>query len=503
MKQTVYLLVFALIATCSLSWAADSDFEMAITVGEATISGAPNSVASGEIPFEITFTSHIEEVTGWSLGVKVEPEEGVTMAITSVGSTAELDVVNNGAAPGFFSYKAFDADQAALAANCANGECDGITASGFTQGIVIDMMMTYTLPIGTIAVSQGTVQIEGTVVDADPETCEPLATPLTGSLVFTDELGDPATATLAVYGGNSFPPAVQTPATITIVPSCKVQPAEFAVLAGEGGSGAEGGVPEDLVKLNFAGIGGTKAAGEIQGWSYGLCIADGSLLAIVEAVLGDDTATCNEGGPPGFDNLKIYDGQGLTHGVVVDMMSQVYVDAQNDWEDLVITYEILMTEEGQSTYVYPCSRVLGDPATPNVMVVDGNSIPGSTYENPDDELEDPESPGNNRIASFVFVPGVQVIPGNTNGDGRLDLADGIAILTHLFRNEGGETLPCELAADANGDCAIDVSDAIYLIYYVLQPNIDGFPFPAPVFGDGVTLITPDVCPELTCMEEQG
>ncbi|MFN0058405.1 MAG: S8 family peptidase [Planctomycetota bacterium] len=51
--------------------------------------------------------------------------------------------------------------------------------------------------------------------------------------------------------------------------------------------------------------------------------------------------------------------------------------------------------------------------------------------------------------------------GDSNGDGLLDIADAITLLTHLF--SGGLT-SCPLSMDANDDDAVDIGDAIYLLF---------------------------------------
>ena len=57
--------------------------------------------------------------------------------------------------------------------------------------------------------------------------------------------------------------------------------------------------------------------------------------------------------------------------------------------------------------------------------------------------------------------------GDANGDGTINIADGLAILEHLFR--GGRSVRCTAAADYNGDGTLNVADAISLFSY-LFPN---------------------------------
>ena len=54
--------------------------------------------------------------------------------------------------------------------------------------------------------------------------------------------------------------------------------------------------------------------------------------------------------------------------------------------------------------------------------------------------------------------------GDTNGDGSVDLSDGIATLTYLFAGTGRPG--CEDAADANDTGTIDLSDAVYTFQFL-------------------------------------
>ncbi|HAK93499.1 MAG TPA: hypothetical protein DCM87_00420, partial [Planctomycetes bacterium] len=120
-----------------------------------------------------------------------------------------------------------------------------------------------------------------------------------------------------------------------------------------------------------------------------------------------------------------------------------------------------------------CDSALGAPPTPNVMVIGGNSIPGSAF---DGVLAEREGDGGccaealagegracNKPAEITYSPGSKFRPGNANGDGKLDLADGIFILGWLYR--GGRDPGCVAALDVNLDGVVDSSDAIMIIYW--------------------------------------
>jgi hypothetical protein len=58
------------------------------------------------------------------------------------------------------------------------------------------------------------------------------------------------------------------------------------------------------------------------------------------------------------------------------------------------------------------------------------------------------------------TPPIRFQRGDLNADGKVDIADGIETLNHLFR---GRRIFCEDAADSNDDGSLDVSDPVYLL----------------------------------------
>ncbi len=81
-----------------------------------------------------------------------------------------------------------------------------------------------------------------------------------------------------------------------------------------------------------------------------------------------------------------------------------------------------------------------------------------------------------KVGSSDLIPFVR---GEVNGDGKVDLADAISILTYLFG--GGPAPRCADSADANDDGAVDISDAIFLLGYLFGGQ-DSLPAPFPNAG---------------------
>ncbi len=92
----------------------------------------------------------------------------------------------------------------------------------------------------------------------------------------------------------------------------------------------------------------------------------------------------------------------------------------------------------------------------------------------------PHDPLISAIAVYEHGERIYVFTGDANGDGQVDIADGIYLLSWLFG--GGPDLPCAKAGDANNDDRLDIGDAITILAYLFQ---DGFL----VHPDGLRLET--------------
>ena len=71
----------------------------------------------------------------------------------------------------------------------------------------------------------------------------------------------------------------------------------------------------------------------------------------------------------------------------------------------------------------------------------------------------------------------ELVRGVCNDDARVDIADGVFLIRHLFAD--GTKPGCELACDASGDGDLNGTDAIYLFNYRF---LEG-PQPVPPFPD--------------------
>jgi len=486
MKQRIFILtlVIAFVGTLTvLNAQTPEDFEMKI------LPASTESTSPANVKLQVTLTTAIDGTQGWSFGVILDADAGVTAAVTEVSIAEGVMQINNGNPADFKTTSWFTAADLANPGGGCDPTCTGLSAAAVTQGVVIS----FTQQASLIASEDfGLVDLKVEAVADDPipegETREV-------RVDFTNDVGTPPVATVAVHSGASIPPETLEGAVITLIPKPPCSEAAAFTIAVEGG---EGDTNEELTKmiiLNFN-ADGTNEGAAIQGWSYGVCVKDPAKLQVLDAVSdGTDTSTVKNGAPADFDTPTVYEN-GVTHGIVIDFMAAVTLEATNNWSDLAVTYKILMDQDGDSVFVTACDKALGEPPVANVMVIGGASIPGSDFEGTDPEAAEGgccDPTACNQPGEFKFVPpppGNYFIPGSANGDGRLDIADGIYILNALFR--GGPDFPCEKAADANNDCIVDASDAIYIITYQF---LDG---PEPVLGTGCVLVDSEVCPDLTC-----
>ena len=91
---------------------------------------------------------------------------------------------------------------------------------------------------------------------------------------------------------------------------------------------------------------------------------------------------------------------------------------------------------------------------------------------------------NGEAGEVYAIDSVKVSPfengfsrGDTNGDGSVDISDGIATLQYLFL---GGAADCEDAADANDDGVVDVSDGIFILDFLFKGGrAPPPPYPAP------------------------
>ena len=74
------------------------------------------------------------------------------------------------------------------------------------------------------------------------------------------------------------------------------------------------------------------------------------------------------------------------------------------------------------------------------------------------------------------VPSEEFCRGDSTGDGGVDVADGIKILSYLFSSTG-ESIDCMDSADTNDDGSVNLGDAVHLLSFLFVPGEAGIPAP--------------------------
>ena len=84
---------------------------------------------------------------------------------------------------------------------------------------------------------------------------------------------------------------------------------------------------------------------------------------------------------------------------------------------------------------------------------------------------------------YGIPPSVPFIRGDSDGDGRLNITDGVFTLSHLFL--GGVDPLCEDATDADDRGTVELTDAVYLLNHLFLGGSEPPP-PYPTPGEDPT-----------------
>ena len=89
------------------------------------------------------------------------------------------------------------------------------------------------------------------------------------------------------------------------------------------------------------------------------------------------------------------------------------------------------------------------------------------------------------------------VRGNCNGDQAVDISDAVTILFYLFL---GESEPrCLQGCDVNANAQVSIDDAIGLLRYLF--SADGFPIPAPAPGSDCAPSEEGSCEVSNCVTQ--
>jgi hypothetical protein len=403
------------VVACGAGSASAQDYTLSMSTG---LSGAPGDTVLVQCLLDIA--PGAAPLNGWSQGICHDPSLVHPLEANS-GSTTQTS--NNGAPPGF--------------------EQVGITETapgiGVTQGVVISLLGTATLPPGT-GYETLTVLYELMGADGDFAT-----------LSYCDDAGAPPVETVVVPAGISVTPAqVGTTITIEVIP--------LVLFFGTADPIAQGQSTDLSVLLTNSSA--------VYGFQLGVA-HDGATLQATAVEAGAALGALNGGAGPDFfvESLDPEGGDGITLGCLfstVGLSEQLLPGV--DQEIARITYQAQPTAPlGDTTVQFTDSLSPGAPAPAVETLI-------STGE----EVETPiQSPG----TLTIEVGGAVFIRGDVTGDAVVDIGDPVTLLGFLF---GGDSAPpCLDAGDFDNGGGLDIGDAVNILTYLFG----GGPSPAAPFPE--------------------
>ncbi|MBI4584402.1 MAG: hypothetical protein HY717_10310 [Planctomycetes bacterium] len=447
-----------------------------------------------EFTVEIVVESKAPGSQGWSYGVDHDEKTLELVSVTTAGT--DLDPFTkkfDNTVPSCEQPQGFSQSDAI----CTGGPAGINIAIGFTQAIILSLAGDAELPVKSrFVMVKARYKVRGGLN---------IGAGLTTELAFSDSLsatpGGPAVETvISVADGVSMTPTGRdnkVQIRIQAQPDLRLfmtLPQDRKLIANQ----------QDVLPVNI--LLERKSQGDmlaVLAWSYSIKL-DKSLLAAAEFAAGAATAALKGGKGPDFKSYNIDDRsadgavQGVTAGVVIDLAAPFANDLvlpaggpalHLETLKLKSAVKINQGDPDRPTALEFVKDVIGENEPTDVVFTSQDGL-GLT---PDFSAKQTVVLGAGGLAVGRFVRG------NANDDAHgADIGDGIWIINHLFY--GGPITRCLGAADANDDNRVDLSDAVYLFLWQLQPGKHAGealypkpPGPYPACGTDPDL-TPEQCP---------
>ena len=419
-----------------------------------------SSFMTGEdVVIDVGLAVRSADVDGWSYGIKHDP---AVMTLTEA-STQGTEV------PGILA-SGFEQTSTVVRENVTVGYFQAVILTFGPDPVLLPLDDFFSMSRAKYRVLQG-------ICDQEPGD-------VASTVEFTNELGanpNRPVDTVITVGGMSVTPARIEGADAVI--ACGVSPGNSLALT-FGGAADLVADQTSTVALQVV-IGNTAQSGRVDflGWSYGLQL-DAAELEAVAGVPGADSQALKGGAGPDFASYDLDDQsadgstRGVTVGVVIDLgppgtnVLSVNAGASRHIDTITLRSRQTIPSNGtaRTTTIRFVSEVLGGDPTHDPIEVIFNS--GGDSLTPDFAA----TKTLNLLPAGVDRP--RFLRGDPNNDRRVDIADGVWIINELFYS-GPETL-CRAAADANADGRRDLSDAMFIIQFQIQPmRTPGNLFPPP------------------------
>ena len=448
------------------------DYEFSITGGPESYLGTAGSTHSADYTVNLGHMGEAPAAQGWSLGVEVVG--GTADALTMAETDAEMFFSNPLLFLDVIDPERNDGKQGFTVAVVltSGGDAAAILPANAVSSI-LTISTTFTIPAGGGA----------------------------GSIGVVDGLRGPGAVVPIVITepGAAEPPFTVVDAEIALIEEVSCCDAQYNVgfsLESLNNSTPGEGILNDSDLCN--GVASIDASGEttvfadfasntevgIQGWSVSIEVSGDIDFT---GVSKDDTS----GSAAIFHNTQIVEAEknpgrrGIASAVVFCF------DGCGATLNLVGTESILQmtvdkldpaAETASGDIFFKDGLIGGGQPVMNVLTVAGGG---------GDPCDTPFSDNAARLTvNIAPVPGFNVLPGDSNNDSQVNIADPVYTINNVIRD--GLAFSCELAADANGDRMVDLADAMYTINYEFLGG------PAPVDGLECTLIEADDAGDLTC-----
>lgn len=434
------VLAFGLLASAPLG-AGTSDYTFSLEDESVAI------VLDTQVDVEVTVEldcANGDAIDGYSLGVC--HDDLVDIGTGDVRNGADVQALNNNAGPGFTGL------------NFPAG------SDAWTCGVIVNLMgMDVLDPADDLEMYLATYTTTGGVGLSAIDFCT---------------AGSPPVGASIVVGKTEFTPdTVSGSIDITEIVCDQFTFSAGAVAPSYCGDDGTVSEPDDTFSVIISAF-ETDCGGVFPSATAGLSMGvthDDTLLTLMAANDLPVLSAMNNGAGPGFLGISIApeNGAGFTVGVVYNLQGTVTLEFGVDpgselfeLEYATVPDSFLGDPDGtvRNTEI-TFTDELGDPTVPNVVVTNGG----------EDSISPAFVDGAVTLTAECAPPVNPFRRGDPNDDGRNNIADGIWLLSELFRD--GPERACFLSGDANGDDKVNQADAVYIFNYQFM----GGPQPAAPF----------------------
>ena len=459
--------------------------------------------AAGEVVSADYFCTLAQEPTdavgaqGWSISVTADE---ATITAISLDDTDTLALFSGG-------FKVSQTTEASRAGSACEGKLGAVSAIvlSYTEPITLDPAKVST--IAKLSVETTIPAGSGTAVLRYADGCQGKGQPVENAITQSGatvkpELGRKEIALQEKITCVGKP--LNLGFTAERVTSATTEADPLGSVLGEEGAGGEIVVEVDKdgtgTAVAYAAIVSDLEGDGAQGWSIAVAIQEGAGGVLTEAAVAGTSAAPEPDGlwRGGFAKTELVNpdvvpasgplagqrqGPGAVSAIVLSLTEAVTLPPKGAESVLKLTVgeAAPQGDDDQTARLFFKSGLKGSgQPVNNVITVGGVTLSACNTEMADVTVR------------FTLSKVKNFRRGDSNNDGKVDIADPIWIVNELFRQ--GPASPCQDAADANDSGVIDSSDVVHLINYLFK----GGETPAAPFPDcGPDLTEDDISCDVT------